>query len=283
VKKITIGLMFVFLCAVLLQASLWIQKDDRLFREARILIFDEEWEEALEKLEELIENYPGSSLFAKAIFNKAICLKEIEGNEVEAVQTYKEYLRINGSDRNLMEEAETSIIDLALLLFEKGRVFYLREVEDRLLSENNVIRYYAAFEMSYIQDKDIAVRAVPILKRILREEKDERLKDRAMICLLRIDPELVKDLREEEPYEFNVRVLNFSVHKIENMEQIFFIGIPWSLADLIFSIIPEQSRNSMKKQGMDIDRIVADLTKLKGEIIEIKDDEEGIVIKIWLK
>jgi len=259
------------------------QKDDRLFREARILIFDEEWEEALEKLEGLLEEYPESPLFAKAIFNKAICLKELEGNEVEALQTYKEYLRINGRDRNLTEEAETSIIDLALQLFEKGRVFYLREVEDRLLSENGVIRYYAAFELSYIEDKDIAVRAVPILQRILQEEKDDRLRDRAMICLLRIDPELVKDLKEEEPHEFNVRVLKFSVHKIGKKEPEFFISIPWPLADLIFSIIPEQSRNSMKKQGVDIDRIVADLTKLKGKVFEIRDDEEGILIKIWLE
>ncbi len=282
-KKIAIGLMFVFLCAVLLQASFWTQNDEKLFREARILIFDEKWEAALEKLEELIENYPGSSLFAKAIFNKALCLKELEGNEVEALQTYKEYLQINGRDRTLTEEAETSIIDIALQLFEKGRVFYLREVEDRLLSENSAIRYYAAFEMSYIEDKDIAVRAVPVLQRILQEEKDERLKDRAMICLLRIDPELVKDVEEEKSHEFNVRILNFSVNKIGNMEQLFFISIPWSLADLIFSIIPEQSRNSMKKQGVDIDRIVADLTKLKGKVFEIKDEEEGIIIKIWLK
>ncbi len=273
----------IFLCAVLMQASLWTQRDDRLFREARILIFDEEWEEALEKLEELLEEYPDSPLFTRTVFNKAICLKELGGNEVEALKTYKEYLRINGRNRSLTEEAETSIIDLALQLFERGRVFYLREVEDRLLSENNVIRYYAAFEMSYIEDKDIAVRAVPILQRILREEKDERLKDRAMICLLRIDPELVKDLEEEEPREFKVRILNFSVHKIGNMEQIFFIGIPWSLADLIFSIIPEQSRISMKKQGVDIDHIIADLTKLKGRVFEIKDDEEGIIIKIWIE
>lgn len=283
-KKTTISFILIFLCAVLLQASLWTQKDDRLFREARILIFDEEWEEALEKLEELIENHPRSPLFAKAVFNKALCLKELTGNEVEALQTYKEYLRINGRDRNLTEEAETSIIDLALQLYEKGRVFYLREVEDRLHSENSVIRYYAAFEMSYIEDKDIAARAVPILQRIFREEKDERLQDRAMICLLRIDPDLIKDLEEEEePYEFKVRILNFSVHKMGSMEQIFFISIPWSLADLIFSIIPEQSRNSMKKQGVDIDRIVADLTKLQGKIFTIKDDEEGILIKIWLE
>jgi len=283
VKKITIGVVFVFLCAVLLQASPWTQKDERLFREAKILIFDEAWEEALEKLEELLEDYPDSSLFAKSLFYKATCLKELGGNEVESLQAYKEYLRINGQNSSLTEEAETSIIDLALLLFEKGRAFYLREVEDRLLSEINVIRYYAAFEMSYIENKDIAVRAVPILQRVLQEEKDERLRDRAKIALLRIDPEIVKDLEEEEPREFNVRVLKFSVHKIGKKEPEFFISIPWSLADLIFSIIPEQSRNSMKKQGVDIDRIVADLTKLKGKVFEIRDDEEGIVIKIWLE
>ena len=281
-KKITIGAVIIFLFAVLLQASPWIQKDEKLFREAKILIFDEEWEEALDKLEEFLEDYPSSSLFAQAVFYKAACLKELEDNEVEALQTYKEYLRINGRNRSLTEEAETSIIDLALLLFAKGRVFYLREVEDRLLSENNVIRYYAAFEMSYIENKDIAVRAVPILQRILQEEKDGRLRDRAKIALLRIDPNIVKDL-EGEPHEFNVRVLKFSVHKIGKKEPDFFISIPWSLADLIFSIIPEQSRISMKKQGFDIDHIIADLTKLKGKVFEIRDDEEGILIKIWLE
>ncbi len=282
-KKITIGSVIIFLCVVLLQASLWTQKDERLFREAKILIFDEEWKEALEKLEELLEDYSNSSLLAGAIFYKATCLKELGGNEVEALKTYKEYLRINGRNRSLTEEAETSIIDIALLLFEKGRLFYLREVEDRLLSEIKVIRYYAAFEMSYIEDKDIAVRAVPILQRILQEEKDERLRDRAKIALLRIDPDIVRDLKEEESHEFNVRVLKFSVHEIGKKEPEFFISIPWSLADLIFSIIPKQSRNSMKKQGIDIDHIMADLTKLKGRVFEIRDDEEGIIIKIWIE
>ncbi|MFC2166508.1 tol-pal system YbgF family protein [Acidobacteriota bacterium] len=281
-KKIAMGLMTIFLCVVLMQASLWAQKDEKLFREAKILIFDEEWEQALEILEQLLEDYPNSELFAQFLLNKATCLKELGDNEVEALQTYKEYLRINGHNRSLTEEAETSIIDLALILFKKGRVFYLREVEDRLLSEINVIRYYAAFELSYIEEKDVAVRAVPILQRILQEEKDERLRDRAKIALLRIDPEIVKDL-EEDPHEFNVRVLKFSVHKIGTDEQLFFISIPWSLADLIFSIIPEQSRMSMRKQGVDIDHIIADLTKLKGKVFEIRDDEEGILIKIWLE
>jgi hypothetical protein len=217
------------------------------------------------------------------VFYKATCLKELGGNEIEDLQAYKEYLLINGKNRSLSEEAETSIIDSALLLYKKGRTVYLREVEDRLLSERNVISYYAAFELSYIENKDIAVRAVPILQRILQEEKDERLRDRAKIALLRIDPEIVKDLEEKRSPKFNARVLKFSVHKIGQKKPEFFISIPWSLADLIFSIIPEQSRLSMKKQGVDIDHIIADLTKLKGKVFEIRDDDEGILIKIWIE
>ncbi len=115
-KKITICAVIIFLCVVLLQASLLTQKDERLFREAKILIFDEEWKEALEKLEELLEDYPNSSLLARTLFYKAACLKELGGNEVEALKTYKEYLRTNGRNRSLTEEAETSIIDLAMSL-----------------------------------------------------------------------------------------------------------------------------------------------------------------------
>ncbi len=40
-KKIAIGAVFVFLFTFLMQASLWTQKDERLFREAKVLIFDE--------------------------------------------------------------------------------------------------------------------------------------------------------------------------------------------------------------------------------------------------
>jgi len=101
VKKITIGAVFVFLLVVLLQASPWIQKDDRLFREAKVLIFDEEWNEALAKLEELLKDYPDSSFFAKSQFYKATCLKELGGNEIEALQTYQQYLMINGENISL--------------------------------------------------------------------------------------------------------------------------------------------------------------------------------------
>lgn len=282
-KKLAMGMMVLFLCGLFLPASSWMQKDERLFREAKILIFDEEWEDALDKLDEILEDFKNSPYFAEALFYKATCLKEIDGNEVEALKTFKEYIRSDGHNKSLIEEAEISIIDLALSLYEKGRFFYLREVEERLDHRESVIRYYAAFELSYIEDKDIARLAVPVLERILEEEDDERYRDRAKIALLRIDPDIVKDFEEEGPFVFHDRILKISVHKIGKKDPDFFISIPWSLADLVFSVIPEQSRMSMKRQGVDIDRIVADLTTLQGSVFEIKDDEEGIIIRIWLE
>lgn len=282
-KKLALGSLVLFLCALLLPGSFWIQKDERLFREAKIFIFDEEWEAALDKLDELIEEYKDSLLFSEALFYKAACLKEIAGNEIEALRTFKDYLRREGRDRSLAEEAETSIIDLALSLYTKGRVFYLREVEDRLVHADSVVRYYAALELSYVEDKEIALRAVPVLKRILQEEDDERLRDRAEIALYRIDPDIVKDIEDEGPPVYHSRILNISIHQIGKEEADFKLSIPWSLADLLFSVIPEQSRLSMKRQGVDIDRIISDLTKLKGSVFEIKDDEEGIIIRIWIE
>lgn len=277
------GSVVILLCISFLQASLWIQRDEKLFREAKILLFDEEWEEALAKLDEFLEDYPESPFYAQGLFWKATCLKEIEGNEIEAIRTYKEYIRINEKDKSLNQEAEFSIIDLALALYDKGRLFYLREVEERLHHEDSSIQYYAAFELSYIEDKDIAIRAVPILQRILQEEDDERLRARAKIALMGIDPDILREVEEKEPYRFQARVLKISVHEIGKREPEFFISIPWSLADLVFSVIPEKSRISLRKQGVDIDKIVSDLTRFKGSVFEVRDDDEGIVIKIWLE
>jgi len=40
------------------------QSDRELFQEAKIMIFDNEWDNAQEKLEELLEEYPESPLYS---------------------------------------------------------------------------------------------------------------------------------------------------------------------------------------------------------------------------
>ena len=67
-RKVIINLGIFLLASMLLQAYAQVKPDEKLFREAKILIFDKEWKEAQGKLEELLENYPKSPWFSQAIF-----------------------------------------------------------------------------------------------------------------------------------------------------------------------------------------------------------------------
>jgi outer membrane protein assembly factor BamD (BamD/ComL family) len=276
----------VFVIGLLLLASFFLKAyaqtapDEKLFQDAKILIFDEKWNGAQQKLDELMVKYPESPWFSQALFYKAKCLAEQKGKEREAVSVYKNYLERKDKNANLAEESETSIIALASNLYSGGEKSYLKEIEERLESPNKVVKYYAAFELSYIEDKSVASKGIPVLKQIVDQEKDARFKDRAKIALLRVSPDALKDL-EEEKYANQVRVLKIRVIDQRTKKEEVAINIPWALADLALGAIPETDRATMRKKGYDLDKIIKNLTRSKGNIIEISN--EGKVIKIWIE
>ena len=253
--------------------------EEKLFQEAKILLFDERWEDAQEKLEEFLALYPRSPLASQAFFYKAKSLGKQKGKEREALKAYEEYLQRGDRNKALAEEAEVSIIDMAFDLYSKGEKSYLRELEERLESPNRVIRYYAAFKLSYMKDKKVASKGIPVLKEIIEEERDAELKDRAKIALLRISPEVLQDVghgREEE----RVRILKIRVYVEGKKEPDYEINIPWALADLALRAIPEEDKAALRKEGYDLDKIIAQLTRTRGNIIEIKEKDR--TIKIWI-
>jgi len=255
------------------------QADEKLLQEAKILIFDEKWEMAKEKLEELIEKYPSSPWFSQALFYKAKCLSEQKGKERDALNAYKGYIQLEEKNKSLAEESEISIIDLAYKLYSVGEKSYLREIDERLSSSNKVIKYYAAFKLSYVKEKDVALKGVPVLKEIVEEEKDAELRDRAKIALLRVSPDALRDL-EEVKYKIKAQVLKIRVYEKGRREAKVSINIPWALADLALGAIPEKDKAMMREKGYDIDRIIRDLTGPKKGIIEIEG--ENTIIKIWI-
>ncbi|MBS3818521.1 tetratricopeptide repeat protein, partial [bacterium] len=86
-RKSIIGMSFLLLLSLFLQASIQTPPDEKLFREAKILIFDKEWEKAQEKLGTLLQEYPRSLFYSQAVFYKARCLEEQGGKEEEALKT----------------------------------------------------------------------------------------------------------------------------------------------------------------------------------------------------
>jgi tetratricopeptide (TPR) repeat protein len=280
-KKIRIYAGILILAAFCLSA--WAQQtaDEKLFQEAKLLIFDEKWEPAQAKLEEFLDKYPQSAFFPQALYYKAKCLEEREKDR-EALAAYKDYLRLKDKNKNLAEDAEGSVIEIAFRFYEKGDKSHLGEIEERLESPSKVVRYYAAIKLSFVKEKDMASRGIPILKKIIREERDTELTDRARIALLRVSPESLSGL--EERTENKARMLRFQVYDNRNKKLEVTISIPWALADLFLSAVPEKERQNMRAEGYDIDRILKKLqSSAKGTIIEIDVAKEGKIIKIWIE
>jgi len=280
VKKIKLIHLLIFLLASFyIQGYALMQLDEKLFQEAKILIFDKEWEKAQERLEELIERYPESSWYPQALFYRARCLEEQERKEVEALEAYREFLKLDDLRPSLAEESEISVIDLAYELYGKGKKSYLKDIERSLSSSSKVVKYYAAFKLSYVKDKKSASKGIPTLKEILKRERDVELRDRAKIALLRVDPKALKDF-EEERYERKARILKIRVYKKGKKEPVISINIPWGLADLALGAIPDEEKLLIKDKGYDLDRIRRELTRFEGNILEIKG--EDTTIKLWI-
>jgi tetratricopeptide (TPR) repeat protein len=278
VKKNAFFLGIMVLGLVCLQARAQAPADEKLFQDAKILLFDEKWDEARQRLDDLLADYPNSALVPQAVFYRAKCLAKQKGKQREALRAYEDYLRLPDKNRSFMEEAETSIIDLSFDLASKGEKSYLSEIEERLQSPNRVVSYYAAFKLSQAGDNSMAAKAIPVLKRIIEEEKDSDLRDRARIALMRVSPSSLKDVEDREGGGEG-RVLKIRVMVEGEKEPVFSINIPWVLADLALQAIPEEDRASLREAGYDLDKIIDQLTRLKAKI-EIANQER--VIKIWI-
>jgi hypothetical protein len=279
--KKRIGIYCLIFCLVPFAFQLYAkdQPDEKLFEEAKVLIFDKEWQKAQEILEELIRDFPESRWYSLAFFYRAKCLEEQEGKEKDAINAYKSYVQLKDRNRSLAEESEISIIDLASALYTAGKKSYLKEIESRLSSSNKMIKYYAAFELSYIREKKVAARGLPVLKEIIEKERDDELRDRAKIAILRIDPEALRDF-EEERYERRAVIFKIRVYETETNKTKFSINIPWALADLVFGAIGDEEKSLIKERGYDLDRIRDELTRFRGNVIVIQGDK--ITIKMWI-
>lgn len=275
-RYITILSLF-FLIISSLHGYMQSDQDNELFQEAKLLMFDKEWSQAQLKLETLMKKYPKSRWYSEAVFYRAKCLQEQRGKEEDALNGFLDYLSLPGRNRALSEEAEIGILDTAFSLMEKGKSKYQEEIFKRLDSEDKVIRYYAAFKLSYSKNKQIAKKGLPVLIEILNKEKDNELKDRAKIAILRVDPESLRELSNEKTAR-RARILNIEVY--QNGEIKFKLSIPWSLADLALKAIDDKEKALLEEKGYDVNRIIRELTEYEGNILEIRSEDS--LIKMWV-
>jgi hypothetical protein len=281
-KKITVLIgLFVVLS---LGSGLYAQTtpDESLFREAKLLVYDKSWAAALIKLDDLREKFPDSPYAGQALFYKGECLSGLGGRERDALRAYKDYIRLADAKPSLVEESEGSIVDLAFGLYESGDAPAIGDIERRLGHDNKVVRYYAAYKLSLVQDKKLAAKAVPVLMKIIETEKDPELLDRARIALLRVSPESLKSVEDRRPSSGSPRMLRIRIMKAGQKEPAFALNIPFALADLALSAMDEDDKAAIREKGYDLSKIMNELAKSKESILRIAG-KDGSVIEIWIE
>jgi len=282
-NKVTVFMLLISIflpIAQVLVAQPVAREDEKILQEAKVLIFDKKWAEAEKKLEELLSQGTRNSLYSQALFYKGKCLAEQKGREREAWKVFEEFLQRPDHPATLVEEAEIASIDLAFILLNNGEKSYGQILEDRLSHPSKVIRYYAAFKMSYLQDKKLALKSVPVLKGLMETERDSELVDRAKIALLRISPSALKDFQEKAE-SGSFRLVKIRMYEKGKKTPTLSINLPLALADLAIQAIPEEKKAGLKQKGYDLNRILNDLVKSKEKLVRIEED--GNVIEIWIE
>src|SRR5881409_3140575 len=170
-------------------------KDQDLFNQGKVLMFDKKWDDARAAFQMLLQEFPNSNFVPQANYFSARCL-QAQGKDVEALRAYEFFLQKYAQEAYLQAEARNAVVDLAAALLEKGDSSYKDRITAGLKDVNKEVRYFSAIRSSYLNDRKITTLAVPILREILEKEKERDLVDRAKIALLRIDPNALSAPRE---------------------------------------------------------------------------------------
>lgn len=264
--------------------------DPDKLRNAKTLFFDRKYADARQAWQSILEGASGSQADAAAYW-VARCSESLGDNE-RALAEYGAYLERRPSDPTLLEEAKTSRVGLAARLYRAGRKQHLPILQKALSDSSKTVRYYAAFLLADL-GSEVGRSAVPVLKRIVAQESDPDLVDRAKLKLLRLDPQALSEAPESDtrssaphakggpPHE--ARWLKLRIYKERSSEPVVSVNLPVALADLVFDSLPDEARKELRKEGIDAVDFWKRLKKLgPAEIIEIKGDE-GELIKIWLE
>jgi hypothetical protein len=255
-------------------------QDEKAFQEIKLLIFDEKWAAAETRLFEFLGRFPKSAYAPQALYYKGKCLEEMGGRDKDALEAYKAYIQIKDRNKNLAEDAEVSIVDLALKFYDAGERDYLRDIEDRLDSRSRVVRNYTAIQMSKSKDRRLAERSIPLLVTIAEEEDNAELRDRAKIALLRLSPDSLSKMDGHSAARRSGSTLHFEAVDEGSRRVLFSIAIPRALADLALAAIPESEMQAIRMKGYDIPRLMRELETSGRTVVEVR--AEGKRIRIWI-
>jgi tetratricopeptide (TPR) repeat protein len=261
------------------------QAEGEKVRAAKALFFDRKYAEARAAWQEVLASAKGADADAAAYW--VARASEQLGDRARAFKEYEAFLARPPADKALAEEARTNRVGLAARLFRDGGRQYLPVLHQALADPSKTVRYYAALQSCGL-GAEAGRPALPVLKAMVRSEADEDLVQRAKLCLLRLDPAALADVRpsaEPAPGAAAGRRRLLKVRISEHGRRKVSVDVPLALAEIVLKSLPEEARRELRKKGYgEPEQFWEQLTKLgPTQIIDIVGDEDGERIQIWIE
>jgi tetratricopeptide (TPR) repeat protein len=271
-------------------------KDQEMLNQGKVLIFDRKWEEARVIFHRVISEFPRSSVVPQAYYYIARCF-QFQGRESEALQAYEDFLKRYPAEPFLPAEARNAVVEIAATLLQQGNAAYKDRLISALADTDRNVRYFAAIRTSRLDDRSLTAKAVPVLREIVRTEKEPELSNRARIALLRLDPNALTQTAEAPPKPQAKPELKPEAKpepkKAERMFHVVVIEggakqpkveltLPVSLAQLAIAALDESARKEIRKKGIDVDNVWESLKRLGPTNILVFRDG-GNTVKIWIE
>jgi hypothetical protein len=288
--------------ALVLGLLLLLSADEERLRSAKALVFDRQYAQARTAWQEILRGATGEDA-ALAAYWVARCSENLK-EDARAIEEYQGFLERKPRDTALAEEARTSRVAIAGRLYRAGQKQYLPVVQGALSDPSRSVRTFAAFQLADL-GRPAANEAVPILKRIVAEEKDRDIVARAKVLLLGLDPQALaapmasasatasatasarsatspKAAPRASPAA--IRFLRVRVFEAGTGKPTVSVNVPVSLAEFVYKSLPDDARRELKQKGYPDAENFFDRLKDLGptEIVNI-EGSEGEKIQIWIE
>ncbi len=160
------------------------------------------------------------------------------------------------------------------------------------------VRYFGALQVGSLPNLTDARKATAVLREIVGGSKDPDIVERAKLQLLRLEPKSLaetpaartarptppptRSVKKLEPDpEGPARLLRIRISK--GGKQTVAVTVPFSLAEFVFSSLPESTKKGLQLKGYDAEGFWKRLRTLNiREIVSIVG-EDGETIEVWVE
>jgi hypothetical protein len=275
------ALVVAFLLPALLAA------DEERLRTAKALVFDRKYGEARAAWQEVLRASSGEEA-ATAAYWVARCSESLR-EDARALEEYAAFLERRPRDTALAEQARQSRVGLAARLYRAGEKQRLAVIQAGLSDASGDVRTFAAFQLAEL-GRPAANEAIPILKRIVSEEKDPDLVNRAKVLLLGLEPKALAGISEgtsrqpgSDGAPGKVRFLRVRVYEGRSNQPTVSINVPVGLAEFAFKSLPDDAKRELKDKGYDADNFWERLKELGPTEFLTVEGQDGERVQIWLE